>query len=351
VICTFSPSFDTALSEERLKTLLVSGNLEDPDLRRRVLRLELLYHSATLTSPVPLWAPGLRIEREWRTVTETFLPWAEIAPAFRRLISRALRYLPLSDPLAACPSWPDFLNRNALGTDSSNPATVLRRLMTDETVRRRWLFSLFLPKEHGGGFGRYPAQSTFLRDWLTHRRRRKRARLSCLDAACGCGEGTWDLAQLCQESGYPPEEITLCGSSLDPLELFAAAHAAFFHDSCREREYRRRILPLVTASFAERIHFVREDLTDPIASPERYDLILCNGLLGGPLLHETGQMERVMAGLVRRLKPGGLILAADRFHEGWRKLNPNEAREALLARCGVRILESGEGIGGELPED
>jgi chemotaxis methyl-accepting protein methylase len=347
MICSFLPSLDTALSEERLKTLLVSGNLEEPDLSRRVQRLELLFRLAALASPVPLWAPGLRIVREWRTVTETFLPWAEIAPAFRRLISRALRYPPPSDPLAPCPSWPDFLNRNPVGTTSAKPALLLQRLLTDEAVRRRWLFTLFLPKEHGGGFGRYPAQSTFLRDWLTHRRSRTASRLSCLDAACGCGEGTWELAQLCRESGFRPEEITLCGSSLDPLELFAAAHAAFPHDARREREYRLRILPHVAAGFAERIHFVREDLSVPIGSPEKYDLILCNGLLGGPLLHEPGQMERVMVGLVRRLKPEGVILAADRFHEGWRKLHPNGAREALLSRCGVRILECGEGIGGE----
>ena len=348
--CTFLPILDTALSDEHLKSLLVSGNFEDPDLSRRVQRLEFLFHSASLTSPVPLWAPGLHIEREWRTVTETFLPWAEIAPAFRRLISHALRYPPPSDPLAPCPSWPDFLNRNSVGTASADPSLLLRRLLTDEAVRCRWLFTLFLPKEHGGGFGRYPAQSTFLRDWLTNRRSRKRTRLSCLDAACGCGEGTWELAQLCQEIGFQPEEVTLCGSSLDPLELFAATHAAFPHDACREREYRLRIIPLIAAGFAERIHFVWEDLTIITESTEKYDLILCNGLLGGPLLHEPERMERVMAGLVRRLKPGGLILAADRFHEGWRKLNPKKAREALLARCGVRILESGEGIGGELSE-
>jgi predicted O-methyltransferase YrrM len=107
----------------------------------------------------------------------------------------------------------------------------------------------------------------------------------------------------------------------------------------------------VAAGFAEQIHFFREDLTIPTDSPEKYDLILCNGLLGGPLLHEPGKIEQVMSGLVRRLKPGGLILAADRFHEGWRKLNPNGAREAQLARCGVRILECGEGIGGERISD
>ena len=341
-----TPSLDAALAKERLKIFLNSGDLGDRDLLRRAQRLEILFRPAVLACPAPLWAPGLRIDREWRAVTESFLPWAEIAPAFRRLISCSLRYPPPSDPLSPFPSWPDFLSRVSGWTASANPALLLRRLLADEAVRRPWLFNLFLSKEHGGGFGRYPAQQEFLREWLSRRRGPADTRLSCLDAACGTGEGTWEVALLCRECGFRPEEVTICGTSLDPLELFAAAHAAFPHDSCREQEYRLRIRSLVNG-FAERMSFVREDLVDTCGSPESYDLILCNGLLGGPLLHESGQMERVLAGLVGRLKPGGLILAADRFHEGWRKLTPKRAREALLAGCGVRILVAGEGIGGE----
>jgi len=343
---SFTPSLDAVICEERLLRLLVSGDLGDHDLIRRAERLELLFHSSALACPVPLWAPGLRIDRDWRNVTETFFPWADIVPAFRRLITRSLRYHPPTDPLAHILSWPDFLSRFAVGTASASPATLLRRLMSDETVRRRWLFMLFLPKEHGGGFGRYPAQREFLRGWLTRCRSRTIGRLTCLDAACGSGEGTWDLALLCRECGFRPGEVVIRGSSLDLLELFASAHAVFPHDPCREQEYRSRIRPVVEAGFADQMSFVPEDLAVPCGSPERYDLILCNGLLGGPLLHEPERMERVMEGLVRRLRPGGVILAADRFHEGWLKMTSKGAREALLARCGVRILESGEGIGG-----
>ena len=348
---SFSPSLDAIVAEERLKTLLVSGDLENHDLIRRAKRLELLFQAAVFTCPAPLWAPGLRIDREWRIVTETFLPWAEIAPAFRRLITVALRYPPASDPLASIPSWPDFLSRFSGVATSANPARLLRLLLGNDSVRRTWLFTLFLPKEHGGGFGRYPVQREFLRGWLTHRRRRTKTQISCLDAACGSGEGTWELAQLCHECGFEPDEVTVRGSSLDPLELFAAAHAAFPHDPGREREYRLRIHPLEAEGFSEQICFSREDLAATREGTDRYDLILCNGLLGGPLLHESGRIAQVMAGLVRRLKPGGLILAADRFHEGWLKLTPRGVRETLLAGCGVRIMETGEGIGGTVSSE
>ena len=328
--------------------LLVAGDLGDPDLDRRAQRLDLLFRSAARTCPAQLWAPGLAIEREWRSVTETFLPWAEIAPAFRRLISLSLRYPIPADPLAPIPSWPDFLDRFASGTDSANPAPLLRRLLDNESFRWNWLFILFLPKEHGGRFDRYPVQMKFIRRWLARRPSLFVTGISCLDAACGSGEGTWELALLCRECGFRPREVTICGSSLDPLELYAAAHGAFPHDPGREREYRHRIRPLVETGFAERMTFIREDLVDPAGSPVRHDLILCNGLIGGPMLHGPEQMERAVQGLVRRLSPGGLIVAADRFHEGWLKKTPKGAREALLARCGVRILETGEGIGGEL---
>ena len=344
---TLTPSLNRIAAGERLKLLLVSGELNDPDLVRRAHRLELLFRSALLSSPVPLWAPELHIEREWRTLTETFLPWREIAPALRRLISRSLRYLPPSDPLAPSPSWPDFLQRCSPVTASANPALLLRKLATNENLRHRWLFTLFLPKEHGNGFDRYPGQQLFLRSWLARRRSESDALLSCLDAACGSGEGSWDLATLCSECGYLPHQVTIHGSSLDPLELFAAAHAFFPHDSQREEEYRKRIAPVIKGGFGERLRFIQEDLADSRSQPERYDLILCNGLLGGPMLHDPLRLSGVVRGLVRRLKAGGLFLAADRFHEGWQKRIPQQEREALLEQCGVKIVQVGEGIGGK----
>ena len=344
---SLSPSLDAALSDARLKSLLVSGNLGERDLNRRAQRLELLFDSAARTCPAPLWAPGLAIEREWRAVTETFLPWCEIVPSFRRLISLSLRYPPPSDPLSLVPSWPEFLDRFAPGTATANPAPLFRRLLGDESFRRSWLFLLFLPKEHGGNFGRYPAQMEFIRRWLARRPALPDNGISCLDAACGSGEGTWDLALLLRECGFGPREVAIRGSSLDPLEIFAAAHALFPHDPGRGKEYRHRIRPLFDSGFAERMTFIREDLADLAGSQVRYDLILCNGLIGGPMLHGPEQMELVVKGLVTRLRPGGLIVAADRFHEGWLRMTPRGAREAVLARCGVRVLETGEGIGGE----
>ena len=341
---TLVPSLDADRTAAGLERLLVSGIISDPHLERRAARLERHFRSYLLACPAPLWAPGLRIDREWRTVTETFLPWSDLAPAFRCLMTRSLRYPPRSDPLATPLSWPDFLDRLPPGIASANPATLFRSLMADDTTRRRWLFSLFLPKEHGNGFDRYPVQREFLAGWLHQRRGLP---LSCLDSACGSGEGTWELAELFRKNGYLPSEVSIHGSSLDHLELFAAAHAFFPHDRDREARYRSRIFPLLAGGFADRITFEQEDLADSCGAEERYDLIICNGLLGGPLLHGRAELEEVVAGLVRRLRPEGLFLASDRFHEGWHKLIPVRAVEEILAGAGLKVLDVDEGVAGE----
>ncbi len=343
---TFVPSLETTLRENRLKRLLLPGKITDADLARRADRLDLLFRSSLRTSPLHLWGAGLHIDREWRNLTDTFLPWSRIAPALRRLICCSTRYLPPSDPLASIPSWPDFLRRISTMTQTSNPAVILRSLSSDENLRRRWLFTLFLPKEHGGGFDRYPRQQEFIRNWLFQRRHLSGGKISCLDAACGSGEGSWELAELCRTSGIPPRGMTIHGTSLDPLELYAAAHASFPHDHPREQEYLRRIARLTSTGYQERIRFSHEDLTNTGNESEKYDLILCNGFLGGPLLNDRSKMQPLVAGLVGRLNPGGLIMAADRFHEGWRKRIPKEERETLLEQCGVTIIRVEEGIAG-----
>ncbi len=342
----FSPSLDTAVIEKQLRRLIISGKIADPDLARRFHRLELLFGSSLRTSPLPLWAPGLFINQEWRNLTDKFLPWARIAPTLRRMISRSLRYQPSYDPLTPFTSWPDFLQRCSRLTSSSNPSLFLKRLSDDENLRCRWLFTLFLPKEHGGGFDRYPKQQEYLRLWFLKYKNLPDKQLTCMDAACGCGEGSWELAELCRQCGVSPCKIVIHGSSLDQLEIFSAAHASFPHDQQRERAYRTRIAPVIAEGFMDRILFFREDLADSCGSHEKYDLILCNGLLGGPMLNDTLRNAEVITGLIRRLKPGGLFLAADRFHEGWRKRISRQEMEVNLVQCGLKVLDAGEGIGG-----
>jgi hypothetical protein len=51
--------------------------------------------------------------------------------------------------------------------------------------------------------------------------------------------------------------------------------------------------------------------------------------------------------LARRIKPGGILLAADRFHGGWKKEVPPEVVRGVLQRSGFRLHPIKDGIAAE----
>jgi hypothetical protein len=179
----------------------------------------------------------------------------------------------------------------------------------------------------------------------------KRA-LRCLDAACGTGEGVYDLARLLLESTGITADWQVDGVTLEPLELFSAAHGYFPHDPERQVAFRKRVAPLLEMGLAERISFTQGDVTvgsNPVGSG--YTVIVCNGLLGGPLLSQGRQLAVAVANLAAMLEPGGILLAADRFHGGWRKRISRGALGDILAGCGLRPLSVEDGIAGVRPMD
>jgi hypothetical protein len=77
---------------------------------------------------------------------------------------------------------------------------------------------------------------------------------------------------------------------------------------------------------------------------DRFDLILCNGLLGGPILHKPHEVQNVVALLSSLLAPDGIILAADSFHGGWKQKHPQEWLRVQLGSVGLDVSPAGEGI-------
>lgn len=342
----FVPSIDCKKSDADLHRLIVPGTLDDSTQPHYARSLSRLFDSAVRAFPLPLWAPGLNITRELRNISESFFPWSEITPALRYLIRCSLRYIPTIDPLSAFQSWTDFLQNMNTITDTANPALLMKQLLSDEQLRKRWLFTIFLPEVHGGGFSRYPVQQEFLREWLDRQRGNANTQFTCLDAACGTGEGTWELLNLCSNCSLSADTVTIHGTSIEPLELWTAAHAKFPHDFERELRYQAWIRSHIKSDiYLNQIRFFQEDLLHTRGSACRYDVIICNGLIGGPLLNGTSHIERVTSGLIKRLKKGGLLLAADRFHEGWQRKSTRQSRIRILEHCGAEIIFADEGIG------
>lgn len=345
----YAPCTDSAEVEKRLARLLMGGEISDPDMLRRVERLDERFRTYATTCPYGLWAPGLVSSPEMGRVTDLYLPMAEITRAFNRFFALAFRIqqvLP-AHPLHASANWLDCQALLGPGFSHANPGALLRSLAADEAFRRRFIFAAFLPGRHGGGFNRYPEQAAFIRAWLRKNRPRPGNTVRCLDVACGTGEGTFDLALLLGEEGVAPACMEVHGSTLETVELFAAAHAYFPHDVGRQEAYRQHIRPLFATGAAGRLCFRQEDLgRGESGAVGGYDLILCNGLLGGPALHEKEKTARVVRILTGRLRPAGILLAADRFHDGWKKSVPRKLLGDIFAASGLEQLPVGEGMAG-----
>ncbi|HXE97195.1 MAG TPA: hypothetical protein VN642_12350 [Dongiaceae bacterium] len=333
---------------------LLSPDLNKDRFQTAIRRLRTHFDIYAGTCTVPLPAPGLIVTPEIRTQCERYLQIADITAVFNHLYSAALTYPPIlsSTPFHSAMSWADaFAALPAQFQFSTNPACLLEALLEDRALLTAFLFASFLPGRFYGGIGRYPGQRQFIREWLKSRQGRM---LRCLDAACGTGEDTYGLALLLSKEGFSPEEILVEGWTLEPLEVWAATRRRFPNDRRRETGLREATAALYQRGYGSRISFRCVDLTEiPPGEADgggQFDLILCNGLLGGPIIHQKEQLGQAVVSLAQLLAPGGILLAADNFHGGWKQKCPQAELRALFEENGMNVVETGEGFGGLKPD-
>lgn len=341
---SLAPSLDGRDVPANLRELLIA-DIDADRFRNKLQRLQNRFEIYISTCPAPPIAPGVIVTPEIRQQCELYLPIAEIAAAFNDLYRAALSYPPIlsSTPFHNTFSWADvFVGLPTSLQFSINPARLLERLLSDQELLTRFLFASFLPDRFYGGFERYPRQREFIRKWLAGR---NPVGVRCLDAASGTGEDSYGLANLLIEQGFVAEKLWIEGWTIEPLEVLAAAHAIFPHDRQREAQFRTEIDQLFRRGYASRIRFRCADLTAPPAA-KPFDLILCNGLLGGPIVNRSSELEKVIGNLTRFLLPGGILLAADSFHGGWKQKCPQHLLRALFESNGLQTFEAGEGIAG-----
>lgn len=309
-------------------------------------RLNQRFTTYAATSPQPLPAPGLLITPEIRLQSELYLPVKEIRHLFHRLYHAALLYQPIlsSSPFHTSPSWADcFAALPPWLQFSPNPARLLERLLEDQLLLTRFLFFSFLPgRFNGAGFGRYPDQL----EWLQQHLSKRSGSLRIFDAACGSGEGTWELAEVLAGNGWQPEQVQIEGWTIEPLEVWAAQTQCLPHDPQREKNYQQRVQPLLEQGWEERISFKAVDLLAEQIESAPFDLILCNGLLGGPIINQPSRLQQVLKQFVGLLSRGGVLLVADHFHDGWKKQVPEAVLVKVMEEAGVSIQQTGEGLAG-----
>jgi SAM-dependent methyltransferase len=298
----------------------------------RRLHKRFCIYANTSTSPLP--AQGLILTNNIRTQSELYLPISEITSVFYQLYSDVLSYTPIysSTPFHNAMSWADvFCRLPSEFQTSANPAKLLENLLCDPQMLIRFLFASFLPNRFYGRVERYHGQYEFIRKWIAGKTRVTR----CLDAACGTGDGTYSLAKLLINQGFSVTDISIEGWTLEPLEVWVASHLRTVDSSALNKCITFRCNNLLTTTSIPTNHF-----------NERFDLIVCNGLLGGPIINENGNIMLAVSNLVQLLSTGGLLLAANNFHGGWKQKCPQNNLRALFEKNGLKTFAAGEGIGG-----
>jgi len=342
--------FQSSLNKEHLannlRLIFVAGRIDDNDLERRIVKLSSIFKVYIGNCHVPVWSEDLAVTDEISRISETYLPYQVIQQALLRLISKSLLLSCLPPLLVKADGWLRLLEMLHSFNASANPAFLIEQLKVNEAERLRFLFSVFMPNQFGGSFGRYPQQTDFIRRFVRSRYDNNLSAVKCLDAACGSGEGTYELASVINDCGVDKTRVKLTGITINALEVFAAAHAYFPHDPLRELHYREFVSSVYGNGKTSNIHFMTGDLKF-WESSEQYDIILCNGILGGPIMHERREIENVTQRLASTLNPGGILLAADRFHCGWKKKLPKAEMEVIFKKCGLEVMQVSEGVAGK----
>jgi SAM-dependent methyltransferase len=350
MVC-FTPSRDSGDAEHTITTL-IRPQLNPLLFAGRIQRLQRMFSACSASCPPPFAGYGVHITPEITYQCEHWLPLDELRPHFYRLYRHVLNYQPVlsSTPFTYALSWAGIVSRfPPFLRHFVNPAALLELLVADAELRMKFLFWSFMPERfYGDGSDRYPEQSVMIAEWIRQRHCRSR-RLRCLDAASGDGANTYGMARLLAEQGWLPDRVEIEGWTLEPLEAWAAAQGRFPHDPAREKVFREETADCFEQGFDTAVRFCCADILNaPKTAP--FDLIICNGLLGGPIIHARCAMGAVVQNLTGLLAPGGMLLAADHFHGGWKQKCPQQELRAVFKMNGLNSLEVSEGIGGLKPD-
>lgn len=344
---SFTPSLDSDVASQTLAQLLHPREQTESFLEKTlsdIQRLDHLYQNFCRYASPPWPSTRLAITNENIYQSELWLPMSHIAPAFIRFLNSCLTFPPLLQhtSFSSGSSWAEFVTTLPCWVETTNPATLLNLLLLDYDFRIKFIFWLFMPRRYyGTGSDRYPIQMQFLTDWIT-RGNTNLSKISILDAAAGDGEALYACAGLLFDRGFGKDNFYLEGWALDPLENWSAAHIRFCHNPERESEYRMRTEGVFRQGISENIVFRTFDLTSRtckntavINHAAHFDVVLCNGLLFGPLLNNDSQLRDAINNLAIRMKPDALLLFENHFHNGWKMKFPTAYINDLLSECGL----------------
>ena len=233
----------------------------------------------------PWWGPGLIVSPELRGTYEKWLPLEEYLASLSNVARAFLpdaAWLPFPLRRHCHSSLPDFW--------ADLPPGLAGRVLIGEDELLPLLCALASPPSFGTAEGRYPHQLHQLRElaWPGCR---------ILDVGCGIGLNTLEIASGLKELGP-----VVTGITSEWLEVWMASTRNIPHHAGRRVRF-----PDAEADFlyGDAEHF-----------SQTADIIVANGLLGGPFLCAMPQFRNFLD--CCKASGAKLLFAANHFHQGRR---------------------------------
>ncbi len=255
----------------------------------------------------PWWTPDLVLTPDIHAEYERFLPINEFIDDLQVQLLAVLSgsaYLPQCLNVTDYMSLPDFWRQL--------PEWLTGRLLWSSEELFAVACALASPASHGAQSGRYPEQIEFLVDWLRHN--------SCdtirvLDYGCGTGQGTYELAHALK---LPEKKTAIVGITIEYLEAWMASGRVLPHLSHSPLPPQQQYPDYTPAENMDLAFVSGNVFTFLVKQP--IDIIVCNGLLGGPYLPlQMKDATVIWKKFQTQLSPGGLLVIGDHFHAGFRE--------------------------------
>ncbi len=249
----------------------------------------------------------MAITPEMRQQYELYLPVAEFLRDLNSVARAALPsacWVPLvlrsPSQLPACTGYPK--PRSVADLWAMLPARFQGRVAFAPEEILPLLCALADLRRYGTAPGRYEQQLDVLARWAGAS---GATSLRLLDVGCGVGHGTREAAGVL--SRHVPGPVTALGITIEPLEAWLATNGETGIGAVPDAAGQE--------PGSDNVAFVCGDLRRiPAQGP--FDVVLCNGVLGGDFFRAGRAIDAALDELTARVAEDGVLGLASRFHGG-----------------------------------
>ena len=260
-------------------------------------------------SSPPWWTPDLIIQNEIHYNYERYFPISEYIEELRSLLASILpntSWVPLPLKKNCYRSLVEFWQKL--------PQHLAGKVMWERHELLPLACALASPRKNGCHLGRYPEQTTYLRNWLDAK---KITNMNVLDYGCSTASVTYEIAGILEQSLQAGRIIAV---TREPLEAWMASKRCLPHfDGVYKTDTYQPEEDFFPANPQHvDLYFIAGDIRQ-FSLRHPVDLIICNGLIGGEQLNNSIEFIRLWHKFKNQLLKGGILMIGSRFHAGFKK--------------------------------